>query len=352
MMTVNEIKALPSWDEVLKQKKRPVWVYGMGNGCEKLLRVFEERGVVCAGIAVSDDRASRREFCGFPLVPLSRIEGEDVSIAVAFGTTQPEVMARIDTLAERHTLVYPELSVAGEGSFERSVLSERYEDMERVCSLLRDETSRRIFDNVLRFKITGDIRFLSEYSDEDEISRDILRLGEDEIYCDLGAYNGDTVLDFLARTGGRYRHIYAVEPSVKNFQKCLRSLGSLDSITLINAAASDRDGEACFSTGAGRQQALTGSGRRVSVRSLDSILGGSPCTCIKYDVEGEDSPALLGSAETIRRFCPKIRTGIYHRPYDILDIPLLIDSLRPGYSFYIRRRNCYPAWDVEALAVL
>ena len=36
---------------------------------------------------------------------------------------------------------------------------------------------------------------------------------------DLGAYNGDTLREFLALTDGQYEHLDAVEPDPKNFKK-------------------------------------------------------------------------------------------------------------------------------------
>lgn len=353
MLNKEEIKALPTWCDRLRETALPVYIYGMGSGCEKVLELFGQKGISCSGIIVSDDHVSDKLFHGFRLRALSEAEnsGEDFSVACGFGTDIPELMARIEALAARHTLVFPDTAVAGGGSFEKDKLLERYDDMMRVYSLLCDEVSRRVFYNVIRFKISGDISYLKEYTDPDEPFESILNLGMDEIYCNLGAYDGDTVAEFLAHTGGCYRQIYAVEPARKNFAKLLRSCQQFERITLINAAVSDRDGIGHFSTGAGRQQAVTQSGTPVSLRSLDSILAGGECSYIKYDVEGEDAKALLGSRETIVRYSPKIRTGIYHRPYDIIDIPLLLHGIKPDYKFYMRRRRYYPAWDTELFAV-
>jgi hypothetical protein len=74
---------------------------------------------------------------------------------------------------------------------------------------------------VLSFRISGDIAYLSEWSEPGGIF-ELLSFGEDEIYADLGAYTGDTVEQFLKYTGGRYESIYAVEPSRRNFSKCVK----------------------------------------------------------------------------------------------------------------------------------
>ncbi len=351
MLDINELDSLPSWAERLKKASLPVYIYGMGDGCEKLLRAFEQEKIVCSGIFVSDGFKRDKVFHGFRLMSMSELErtGRQFAAACAFGTDLPEVMERIDALAKRHLLVFPETAVIGSEFFSKQKLLSRADDIIKVYELLEDRASRSVFVNILKFRITGDISYLSEYSEPDEVYR-LLDIGSDEVYADLGAYNGDTVESFLRFTGGRYRHIYAVEPSRRNFSKCVKKCLPLDNITLINAAVSDRDGTAVFSDGAGRQQTLSANGIQAAIRSLDSILGDTECTFIKYDVEGEDIPALLGSRKVIESCCPKLRTGIYHRPYDILDIPLLLHEMQPKYKLYMRRPRYYPAWDLELIA--
>ncbi len=351
MFDINELKQLPTWSEKLKESKLPVYIYGMGDGCEKLLRAFEEYDITCSGIFSSDDFKREKIFHGFKLMGLSELEAAvpEFAVACAFGTQIPEVMERIEGLSQRHLLVFPETAVAGDEYFCKDKLLDRAEDIIKVYGLLSDELSKETFLNVLKFRITGDIGYLSSYSAPDEVYK-LLDLTGNEIYADLGAYNGDTVQSFVSYTGGRYKKIYAVEPSRKNFAKCVNRCSHLENITFINAAVSDYNDLAHFSVGAGRQQSISDKGDLIEVKTLDSILNGSPCTFVKYDVEGEDTPALLGSRSTIQSFCPKLRTGIYHRPYDILDIPLLVHFMQPKYKLYMRRPRYYPAWDLELIA--
>ncbi|MBR6874006.1 MAG: FkbM family methyltransferase [Ruminococcus sp.] len=350
-MLTDKLKELPFWADRLKESGLPVYIYGMGDGCEKLLSAFEKHGVTCSGIFVSDDFKRDKVFRGFRLQGMTELEQsvDEFAAACAFGTSLPEVMARIDGLAQRHLLVFPETAVVGEVFFDKDTLLDRAGDTEKVYSLLSDDRSRQVFEDVLSFRITGDLGYLKEYDEPEDIYA-LLELNGDEIYADLGAYTGDTVESFLAYTGGKYRRIYAVEPGKKNFEKCQKRCEGLGNCELINAAVSDCDGTAFFTKGSGRQQMLSDSGIPVEKRSLDSILAGRECSFIKYDVEGEDIPALLGSRETIVHYSPKIRTGIYHRPYDILDIPLLLHEMQPDYRLYMRRARYYPAWDTEAVA--
>ncbi|MBR1764601.1 MAG: FkbM family methyltransferase [Ruminococcus sp.] len=355
MFDFDTITALPAWYERLRESGLPVLIYGMGTGCEKLLRAFGRLGIRCEGIFASDDFVRGREFCGFPVTTLTEAEERfgDLAVAVGFGTSLPEVMERIDSISRRHLLVYPDTAVAGEEFFEKERLAGLSRECREVWSLLADERSKQTFEAVLRFKVTGNIEELKKvFCSPDELYG-LLDLGEREIYFDVGAYTGDTVEELLSRTGGRYERIYALEPSKRNFQKLLRRCGGLDNISLYNAAADEKDGVVRFTDGAGRQQSVTeGSGRPCAARSLDSILRSVGCTYIKYDVEGADRPALLGSRRMIEAYSPKIRTGVYHRPYDIIELPLLLHRLQPAYRLYLRQQPYYPAWDTELIAKL
>ncbi|MDE6149461.1 MAG: FkbM family methyltransferase, partial [Ruminococcus sp.] len=85
----------------------------------------------------------------------------------------------------------------------------------------------------------------------------------------------------------------------------------------------------------------------VQCRSVDSIIKKNGCTYIKYDVEGADKQALLGSIKTIRNFNPKICTALYHRAYDILDLPLMINAIKSNYKMYLRQYPYYPCWETN-----
>jgi FkbM family methyltransferase len=56
---------------------------------------------------------------------------------------------------------------------------------------------------------------------------------------------------------------------------------------------------------------------------------------IKMDIEGSELSALKGAETSIRRWRPKLAISLYHRPEDFFSIPLWIDSLGVGYRFFL-----------------
>ncbi|MBQ5389769.1 MAG: FkbM family methyltransferase, partial [Clostridia bacterium] len=72
---------------------------------------------------------------------------------------------------------------------------------------------------------------------------------------------------------------------------------------------------------------------------------------IKYDVEGAEKEAVLGSIQTIRASSPDILLSLYHRSEDLYALPLLLHELFPDYKMYLRRFEYVPAWDINLYAI-
>ena len=73
-------------------------------------------------------------------------------------------------------------------------------------------------------------------------------------------------------------------------------------------------------------------------------------TFIKMDVEGAELESLRGCKRTIKKYRPKLAICIYHRPEDMIQIPIYIKELVPEYRLYIRHHsNC--AWETVLYAM-
>ncbi|MBQ1538546.1 MAG: FkbM family methyltransferase [Ruminococcus sp.] len=353
MLTYKEINGLPDVWSRLARADEPVCIYGTGDAAERILDIFELRGIECAGIFASDGFVRDREFRGHKVCSLSELEAKlgKFTAVSAFGSSLPDVMSAIDSLSERHTLLMPDLPVAGSEMFSKKGLLERYEQYVRVRERFADEQSREVLDAVLRYKLTGELSGLCRvFTDPTADFKRLIAPREDDIYADLGAYNGDTC-ELFAELCPDYLGIYAFEPDKRSFRKLVKRLESFDNVIAVNACAWSHDGNIGFSQSAGRQSQISAGGEVTAARSLDSVLCGGECSVIKFDVEGAESRALDGSAETISRYRPRLAVSAYHRPYDILDLAEQILSIRGDYTLYLRQPPYYPAWDTMIYAV-
>lgn len=342
--------------ERLRQEKRPIFIYGMGDGAVKIMSVFQKYGIPVSGIFASDEFVRGHSFAGFKVHKLSEIEEnvDNFVIVLAFGAGYPELVQYIRKLSHKHTLYAPDVPVIGNGLFTYDYFLEHLQEFNQVYRMLADDESRRVYLNVLQYKISGNIRYLETISSQPEqIFRTVLRPSRNETFVDLGAYTGDTVRELLNYTNQKYYMIHAVEPDKRNFKKLERYIeeNNLKHIKTHHCVAWCKDTELPFSSKSGRQSAISPDGERIQAVSVDGLMKGQPLTMLKLDVEGFEREALWGACQSIYQYSPKLSVSIYHRNQDIFELPLLIKKLNPKYKFYIRHRLYIPAWDLNLYAV-
>lgn len=352
-----EIENLPQsvWQR-LKTADKPIVMYGMGDGAEKIMTVFQQLGIKPAEFMASDEFVRGHSFLGYQVKKLSEIQERysDFIIVVCFGSSLPDVMNRLYDLAERYELYAPDVPVVGEGLFDRDYVIANEKNISRVRKLLTDGKSKEVFDGIINYKISGDIKFLKSCETPEEEAFSLLNIGFNETYIDLGAYNGDTVDKFLRLTGKRFNEIYAVEPDFRNFGRMVRRNYALGRGVFhpVNAAAWSENTELEFRKSGGRNSSTStkyGRGDIVKVQgiSTDSMLGEKIPTLIKLDVEGCEREALEGAKKAISQHKPRLILSAYHRTEDLIELPLRIKEMNGGYKLYLRHHPYIPAWDTN-----
>ncbi len=341
------------WD-FLKETSLPIFIYGMGDGALKILNIFENYGIPNAGFFASDEFVRGHFFEGHKVHKLSEIEEavKEFVIVLAFAAGYESLYEKVNEIAKKHILIAPDVPVAGDGLFTYEYFLENEDKFEEVYALLSDEKSKQVFQNIINFKISGKINYLNDSTTpKEEVFSEIIKLSDSEVYADLGAYNGDTVLEFLENTNGNYKYIYAVEPSAKNFKKLQKNTLELENISLSNAAAYSSNGTINFSNNQGRMAKISSASENtIPTISLDSFAS-KEITLLKLDVEGAERHAILGALKHIENGA-KVISALYHRNEDLFDIPLLLHEINPALKFKIRHQLYIPAWETNLYATL
>ncbi len=336
------------WEKAQSTKK-PVLIYGTGNGADKIIDELERLGVTLTGIFASDGFVRSRTFRGFPVISYSEAKEKhgDFLTLISFGSQRPEVIENFIKIAQERETYSVDVPVYGDNIFNRDFYEKHKNDIDTVRKMLTDEKSAKTYENIINFKLTGNISLLLDCQEKRENAfTEILKLSDDEIYMDLGAFNGDTVKEFTKNVQS-YSKIYAAEPDIKNFTKLQSNTSHIKNIELLNVCISDSDGEITFSKNGGRNATADEKGVSVKCASVDSILAGAPVSYIKFDVEGFEKEAIKGASETIKKHKPKMLISCYHRSEDIFSIPLQIAEIRNDYKVYIRHNPYIPAWDTQ-----
>lgn len=349
---------LSVWEKLQKTTK-PIVLYGMGNGADKIIDWCEKHQVKISGIFATDEFVRYQNFRGFIVSKYSDIInqfGNDILIVIAFASERPEVLARFKELAELHETIAPHLPLFAETDMvSKEWLTKYASKLQTVYNMLADEQSRKVFAAVLNYKYSGKICYLCDCETiRQQDLQKIFTWQEQEGYMDLGAYNGDTIQEFLSLVS-QPKTIIAVEPDRRNFRKLKAFAEELELSQDVNCECYEcgiwnASGELAFSDSGGRQSSFCSTNKKiVPVEAIDKLASGKDITYIKMDVEGAEKQAIAGGQKTILTHKPKLFIAAYHYDNDLWQLPLLLKELVPEYKLYLRKHPYVPCWEINYL---
>ena len=337
----------------LKNTNKPILLYGMGNGADMIIKVLESYGITYQDTFASEGFVRGHSFHGKRVLSFSEAKEKygDFIIIVTFAVHDDKTMNFISDLSDNFELYAPTVSVVDGGPFTYKFFIENEANFKKAYEMLADEKSKEDFLNILRFKLSGNVKYLLKaHSEKMKLYEDIFPLTEDESIVDLGAYDGDTIREFLTVTGDKYKKIIALEPDEKNFRKLERKTEGLENLTRLNLGAWDKEETLFFAKKSGRNSRLEEDGVPVSFNSVDNIID-EEVSFIKMDIEGAELKALEGAKNTIAKYKPKLYVCAYHRNEDMFALPIKIKELYEGYKIYFRQHPYIPAWESNFYAI-
>ena len=96
---LEHIKEENIWD-FLKNDVKPIVIYGMGNGAEKIIATLEGFGMKASDIFASDEFVRGHSFLGYKVLKYSEIceKYDDFNVVLAFATHLDSVMENIEKI--------------------------------------------------------------------------------------------------------------------------------------------------------------------------------------------------------------------------------------------------------------
>ena len=382
--------------QYLKTVDKPIVLYGTGDGATKILWRLERENIMVSDIFVSDEFYRGQIFRGFAVRKYSELEilSEPVVVLIAFASEQTVLLERFFALAQRQETYAPHVPLFPEEEVVTPVwLAKNETAIRTVYERLADNFSRKVFADVLNYKLSGKLCYLKECTTkrEDDLKA-LFRFDFPGVYVDAGAYDGDTIKEFVGLSKGRYKKIYAIEPDSKNFLRLRSTIERdklVDVVTVEAGIWHSKTKKVLFGNG-GRQsfldaKQLLGCGDNglrkerssagnfssetegktmsrikkikrqiVSLETIDNLLQDEEADYIKFDVEGAEKEALLGATKHLVKGIsgrlPQLLIAAYHHDRDLIDLPLLLWEMRPDYQIYLRKHPYIPAWEINFFA--
>jgi len=211
---------------------------------------------------------------------------------------------------------------------------------------LHDEKSREEFAAQIAWRCTLDYARLPPPDAGADIyySPELVKLTDDEVMVDCGAFDGDSIRLFAAQTGGRFQQVYACEPDAKNRRTLATYIESLPSderarFTVLPYAVGAKNGVVHFDTSgtAGSHMTADTTTDAIDCRTLDTLMDDAKPSFIKMDIEGAEPEALAGATATLRRCRPILAVCAYHVSEHLWTLPSIIQAAVPDYRISLRR---------------
>lgn len=347
----------------LTKDRRPVVLYGTGNGADKVIEYLSSLGRCPTALFASDGFVRRRTFAGMPVESFSDVAaryGKNMKILMCFGSDRPEVIDNVKRIDAEYDLALPDVPLYGDGIFDEGYFARHAGELLEVRNMLSDEQSKLIFDDAIRYRLTGKLKYLRRVENVFDSYSRFFGARNIVVAVDGGAYRGDSVKN-LVWSIPKLKKIYAHEPDPRTFLK-LRALGpelyDRNGVTLIakNTALGADERFVEFSSSSSRGAGENGKNRRsktigVCTEPIDKTE--DKIDLIKLDVEGAEYDALLGAKNTMKESAPHLAVSLYHRTDDLWRLPLFIKEIYAdkNFKYYLRRVPCLPMWDLTLYAV-
>lgn len=339
--------------EFLKNTSLPIAVYGTGNGADRVFEELTKLNISVSHVVASDGFVRHRTFHGFPVKSVSQLESEigDFVIALAFASPLPQVIANIKSISNRHKLLMPSVPVYGNNIFNKDFLKDNLDEIKKAYSLLADEKSKSVFENIIHFQITGNLDYCFNCETDKNEAFSVLSLNNNESFLDLGAYRGDTIKEFLEHTNG-YEKIVAVEPDKKTFKKLQTYCQNTPDCTTLNNAVWNESKELFFDSDKGRGSSAKDTGESVFSVTVDELREKyGKFTYINADVEGAEKEMLQGATATLQQDRPKLCMAAYHRSEDVFALVNQINKINGDYRIFLRHHPHISFWDTNIYCI-
>lgn len=384
----------------------PVVLFGAGGLGEELCSTLHTHGVYPVCFCDNNDSRKGSMYCGIPVITFQELKEsfQNSLIVIAShkymgpmtdqlldnGFSRDRVLCKVSDVSAPIVFMYSMIGTqclfAGykQQCGTRTVMDtllEHEQSLLDAYGLFADKHSQGLFISKLALMASDrnfDLfrNFIQSYSqpvlelgfgnydgtpeDYYYFNNDVISLSPDEVYVDVGAYDGDTVYSFVEacrKNWVNYTKIHAFEPDPHCYQALVKNTADFKNVVCHPSGVWSQSQVLRFKSSENgihdQAGAIDLSGNiDINVVSLDDYLRGEEVSFIKMDPGGNVIPeAIRGAAGIIAQHRPKLALGAYHALESLFEIPLLVHEICADYKLFLRH-NTYHLCDTDLFATL
>lgn len=219
--------------------------------------------------------------------------------------------------------------------------------LQKVYGLLADDASREAYAARIKALMTGNAGYLP-LSAHEEYYHPLVRPEYGDIMLDGGVSDMVGVQKRFAQSVGEKGCVFGFEPIPDMAAVARKELACFPQYHLQTSGLGKTTEEVRFaylrdSSHMAAQNSEEENSVLCQMTSIDDFVRKhwlGRVNCIKLDVEGAEMLALAGGRETILKHRPKLIVCLYHKPSDMVDVPLFIHDLAEEYALYVAHSSC------------
>lgn len=333
----------------LEDETLPLILWGAGDVASAVKAYLERNHIFLS--AVWEDNSTQQSFDGLPVFSLEDIKEKYHKFNVILGHSHYNLGDMVLKKEEQISKLFYFVSIFYDQykNIPYKFVKENIDKYYATYQMLADIESRNAMLAYLNARINNNINYIQRCVKYEQtfFKNDIYEIGDDENYVDIGAFDGDTIRQFIAQCDANYQNIYAFEPEEENFNKLKNYIEASKLPRLFSyhigtwfkkdilSFQGEQDKRSTITEKKGKTQ--------IFVDALDNLINGKTVSLIKINFYQGVLETLMGAKKIIACNRPKLAIVVGFDEWALIKIPEFINSNFPQYKMYLRYNRCMPA---------
>ena len=322
----------------LIKSDKPLYIWGCGLYANYIYNALKKNNIKIEGVFV-DLLNENLFFNDIKVLSIKEVEEKNITINVIRGNGN--ILAEAGLLKNKFiNKIYNLFDFMNfDWHLKENYLDENRLILNQFYSVLSDQKSKNSFYDYVKSRLLNSCLYIQPHFDELMYFPDFIQIGQDEVFIDCGAYDGDTLKLFINKTNIWKKYI-ALEPSEIPYKKLNNYIleNKINNVDVIKKGVWKSKGVLSFYEDGDVSHIIEGQSENsvtIEVDKLDN-LNVNDATFIKMDLEGAELDALIGAENIIKNMRPKMAISIYHKQSHLTDIFKFINNFDLNYNFYFR----------------
>lgn len=308
---------------IVKYKKCEVVIYGGGRRCEYLMHWLNKEEIPVKFIIDSDINKHGQKIGSCTIYHPDKIPGKICEgkyfVLVSTIYYETESVEIVHTLLKHgmDQIMYPFAEQYGLPSYRHSWVSYYTQCQNELLQMfreLKDDKSRETIFEYVKTILTNCV-YKGEHGKSCNKYFEGYAPVEDECFLNIGSYVGDSIFYFIENREEQFEKIYGIEGDDYTYRRLRKNIAILPDDLLGKIELHNRylDG------------------------SSAEYFKDKKITLINMDIEGMEREVMEGLKECIEKNRLVLAICAYHKPEDIIELPLLVHKMVDEYRIVFRK---------------